>query len=602
MKQRLVNLGRSDENIAEQYPNIYEGLQKDAGQNSWDARLTKKGKDWKLIFRYVPEYNSLIIEDLGTTGMDETRWNSYQNLWDTSKTESELGARGQGKFLFHYFSSKKLVLTETIDGSGTRRFSYGNNEEWGDDKSLNDFFPSVAPLDHQGTRIWIVDVRKEFLADLLDTKKFTRYIETTWWEIIRDFGAAFIVDFDGRPSQVVLSELPTVSKVAQFRNEQVSDLGRVRNLEVYYIKEDVREDFRGIAVERGGMTITRIPVVADESLRTRIHGYINFDEALEKELKKCELPNHFGFSNRKAWNHVREYVRRKLDAFVLELSPPKKKIEVSASVLDEAVRLVNDLVEQYAPELMVGPPARGGRGGGGAGGGTPRPKPPIRIDTFRPNEKQFDFNETLITDCELVNENGQDKPVIVEVRVTHEGGREKHSSTHSALLGGRSRLRIDVPLIDFEESDAPGRYFAEAVLKAENPGEEIHSRSFTVWLHQEPPERGKAFVTGFRMIKGKTAEGKTLFFAKLRNLEINEQGVIHLIWDHPDFERARARGTTKKAQNQEILVYCAQRGIDEVLRRLLGNRLAEERLDSEEIKKIKNLCEEMIHDAVVSVG
>ncbi|MEW6034685.1 MAG: hypothetical protein AB1603_07520, partial [Chloroflexota bacterium] len=81
MKKRDVNLGRTDENIADQYPNLCEGLQKDAGQNSWDARATKKGKDWGLVFRYIPELNSLTIEDFGTLGMNAKRWKEYQSLW-----------------------------------------------------------------------------------------------------------------------------------------------------------------------------------------------------------------------------------------------------------------------------------------------------------------------------------------------------------------------------------------------------------------------------------------------------------------------------------------------------------------------------------------
>lgn len=63
MKKRPVNLGRSDENIADQYPNIFDGLQKDAAQNSWDARVTKKGKDWKLTFKYLHDRHVLIMED-----------------------------------------------------------------------------------------------------------------------------------------------------------------------------------------------------------------------------------------------------------------------------------------------------------------------------------------------------------------------------------------------------------------------------------------------------------------------------------------------------------------------------------------------------------
>lgn len=600
MKKRPVNLGRSDENIAEQYPNIYEGLQKDAGQNSWDARITKKGKDWRLLFKYIRERNCLMIEDSGTKGMDATKWNSYQSLWDTSKKETELGARGQGKFLFHYFSARKLVLTETIDESGKYRFSYGTSEEWDEDKCLADFLPDMKPLDHQGTRIWILDVKKEFLDELLDPSKFSRYIETTWWEIIRDYNASFVIDFDGCLRKVAISQPPSVSKVRQFRSEKVNGLGTIRNLELYYTADDVPEEIRGIAVQRGGMTITRIPVVADESLRNKIYGFTNFDEELETELKKCELPNHFGFFNRKAWNHVREYIRRKLETFVLEITPPRKKVEVSSSILNEAVRLLNSLVEQYAPELLIGPSAPGGKGGGGKDR-TERPKPPVRIDTFRPNQKKFEYNETLITDCELVNATSQDREVTLEVRLSHEEGKDKHSSVYHVRLSAESRLRIDVPLIDFDPGDSPGRYFAEAVLSDTVSHDELHNRSFTIWLHQEPPTTGRSFVKGFKMIMGRKVQGKTLFFAKWRNLEINEEGIIHVVWDHPDFERVRVRAG-KKARNQEILVYITERGVDEALRRLLANRLAEERLDTEEIKKTKILCEEMIYDAVVRTG
>ena len=171
MKKRHVNLGRTDENIADQYPNIFEGLQKDAAQNAWDARITKKGKNWKLIFKYIHNRKTLIIEDFGTTGMDKKGWENYQSLWDTTKTEeSSLGARGQGKFIFHYFSLLKLVLTETIDENGQYRFSYGTTEEWDDTgKTLDDFIPGAKKLEHQGTRIWIMNIKNEFLENCLIT-------------------------------------------------------------------------------------------------------------------------------------------------------------------------------------------------------------------------------------------------------------------------------------------------------------------------------------------------------------------------------------------------------------------------------------------------
>lgn len=291
MKKRPVNLGRSDENIADQYLNIFEGLQKDAGQNSWDARLTKKGKDWKLLFRYLKEHNTLIIEDFGTSGMDEKKWIAYQSLWDTTKIEDEsLGSRGQGKFLFHYFSSNKLVLTESIDRDRKYRFSFGTPGEYEDeDKNLKEFFPSANTLDHQGTRIRICNVKKDFLRELLDVTQFMKYIAATWWEIIINWNAIFVVDLDGVDRAVKVPDMPKINKGIHLQNIKIKDMGMIRNLVIRFCHDEVPEEFRGIAIQRGGMAILRIPIQAEESLKNKIYGYCNFDDALESELKKLNF-------------------------------------------------------------------------------------------------------------------------------------------------------------------------------------------------------------------------------------------------------------------------------------------------------------------------
>jgi len=272
MKKRPVNLERSDANIAEQYTNIYDGLQKDASQNAWDARTTKKGKDWKLAFKYLHERDILVIEDFGTTGMDSKKWIAYQSLWDTSKVDEEtLGARGQGKFLFHYFSKNKTVLTETIDEHGKYRFSYGTAEEWDDEnKKLQDYIPGALPLDHQGTRIWIMNIKPEFKDELLDCRSFMRFIVSTWWEIIRNDNATFIVNFDGVDRQVTLLDLPEIVKDKHFENERIKEIGKIRNLVLQYCKDEIPEEFRGLAIQRGGMTILRLPISAEESIKNSV--------------------------------------------------------------------------------------------------------------------------------------------------------------------------------------------------------------------------------------------------------------------------------------------------------------------------------------------
>jgi len=600
MKKRPVNLERSDANIAEQYPNIYDGLQKDAAQNSWDARTTKKGKDWKLLFKYIHERDILLMEDFGTTGMDSKKWVAYQSLWDTSKVDQEtLGARGQGKFLFHYFSKDKTVLTETIDEHGTYRFSYGTAEEWDDEtKKLQDFIPGASPLDHHGTRIWIMNIKSEFKDELLDYRFFMRYMASTWWEIIRDYNVAFIVNFDGVDRQVILSDLPEVLKEKSFENERIKEIGKIRNLVLRYCKDDVPEEFRGIAIQRGGMTILRVPISAEESIKNRVYGYCNFDDDLEMELKKCEMPNHFGFFNKKAWNHVREYVRKKIDDFLLVITPKKEKVEIAAEILEEAVKLVNDLVSEYAPELLAGPAAKGGKGEEDKGPVELRQRPPVRIEVFRPNQHKFEYNETLVIDCEIANDMSTEKNLLFKLSITHTDGREKHKSRYSLILPAQSRKKIDIQLIDFDEKkDNVGEYIAEGILIDKDTDEQVDKRKFIFYLHEEPPKRGKAFVKEFRTCFGKKSDGTLQYFAKWKNLPITEKGTIWIVWDHSEFVRVRDLANTKKEKKREILLYCARCGFDEVLRKLLELRYMDNTLDLDKIKEIKNSYDEMLYEA-----
>lgn len=599
MKKRPVNLEKSDANIAEQYTNIYEGLQKDAAQNSWDARVFKKGKDWKLVFRYIHERDILVIEDFGTTGMNPKKWVAYQSLWDTSKIDEDtLGARGQGKFLFHYFSKDKLVLTETIDENGNYKFSYGTSEEWDDEtKKLHDFIPGASPLDHQGTKIWTMIIKPEFKDELLDYRLFMKYIASTWWEIIRNYDATFIVNFDGVDRQVTLPDLPGIPKEKHFKNERIKGIGKIRNLVLQYRKEDIPEELRGIAIQRGGMTILRLLVTVEETIKNRIYGYCNFDDDLEIELKKCETPNHFGFFNRKAWNHVREYVRKKLDDFLLEITPKKERIEVKSDILQKAAKLVNDLIGEYAPELFGGPekppPPR-----------PPPPPPSVRIDVFRPNQRKFEYNETLLVQCEIANDTNDEKNLLLCLSIRHVNNTEKDRSRYVIKLPQRSRKKIDIPLIDFDETkDKAGKYISGAFLYEQS--EEIHKKSFTFYLHEEPPvpppgpERGKAFLSSWKFLKGKKPDGTMQFFAKWKNLPITDKGIIQIVWDHPEFVRLRELAGSKKAKNREILLYCARCGIDEALRKLLELRYADNTLDTDKIRDIKNLCDEMLYEASV---
>jgi len=622
MKKRDVNLEDSDEHIANQYDNVLEGLQKDAGQNSWDARLTKKGRNWQLNFTYLPTHNILIIEDFGTKGMNDTRWEQYQGLWKSGKAkELDLGARGQGKFIFHHFSRRKFVLTETIDENRVYRFSYGTAGEWDEDKILTDFIPNANPLDHQGTKICILDVKKEFQEELLDYRKFMRYISATWWEIIRNWDVTFIVNFNGVDGKVEPPQFPKVKNERKQQNVKLKGLGEIRKLVLRYCEEDVAEDLRGIAIQRGGMTILRLPISAEEALKKRIYGYCDFDDVLEMELKKIEYPNHCGFRNKKAWMHVRTFVGKSVDDFVQEIRPKKKqKITIKQELIREAISLVNSLVGDYVPEITGGVFGRGSTitrvsttsssiggnvppinssAGSSTATATGSSSPPVRIAKFKGNKKKIEYDESLIIDCEIVNSEQTEKTLVLQLKIQHKGGDFKLKPTeYHVQLSSKTRKKINIPLIDFDEKkDKRGEYRATAVLNDDHK-KELHKRSFKFYLHQDPPKSGHVFLKDIKFYLGKGTP-----IEKRKQLVITDKGILNIAWDHPDFENIRtlAGERRQKWRNKETLLYIVKCGVDGAIQKFLELKITGDQIDQNEAREIKYMCDEMYYDAIESV-
>ncbi|NVM56312.1 MAG: hypothetical protein HWN66_21625, partial [Candidatus Helarchaeota archaeon] len=496
----------------------------------------------------------------------------------------------------------KLVLTETIDEEGNYRFSFGTSEEWDDEtKKLEDFIPGEPLLNHQGTRIWIIGIKPEFKDELLDYRTFMKYISATWWEIIRNYKVTFIVNFDGVDRKVELPDLPKPLKERSFNNLRIRGIGEIRNLILRYCEKDVSEEFRGVAIQRGGMTVLRLPVYVETPIKSRIYGYCNFDSDLEMELKKCEMPNHFGFFNRKTWNHVREHVKRKIDDFLLEITPKREKIMIETRTIEEAVKLINDLVSDYAPELLTGPPIEGVRSRKKTKVLVPpREAQQIRIDIFRPNQRKFEYNETLVINCEIANDTNDKKDLFFKLTLRHFEGTYKHKSRYELCIPKHSRKKIDIQLIDFDDKkDQAGEYIAEGILEDRN--EQLHKRKFAFYLDAEPPKRGKAFVKEFSGCYGKERDGTLRYFAKWKNLPINEKRVLLVVWDHPEFVRLRENTRSKKAEIREIILYFTRCGIDEALKKLLELKYGDNTLDLDKIQKIKNLCDEMLYEASLRI-
>jgi hypothetical protein len=344
------------------------------------------------------------------------------------------------------------------------------------------------------------------------------------------------------------------------------------------------------------MTILRLPISAEETIKNKLYGYCIFDEDLESELKKVELPNHFGFSPKRAWNHTREYIRKIVDEFVQEISPVRKReINLPQDLIARAVLVVNNLVKEYAPELATGVIRPGGKPEGGEPR-PPKPPEPIRIDIFRGNARKLEYDESLITECELVNDTNKEANLQLKIEVRHEEGDLKFHPRYTVVLGANKREKVNIPLVDFQEGiDKPGEYVATGILQDE-AGKELHRRSFTFYLHEEPPPpRGRVFLSTMRFLYGK---GKP--FERRRQLPLTDKGVLYIVFDHPDFTHIRELAGSKKAQKHEVFLYAIKCGIDEAIQKLLEFRYNEGQLDTDEIRVIKDKYDAMYYDAVLT--
>lgn len=204
---------------------ISHGVQKDAIQNGWDARVNKKkGGDWGMKFELIRSKTGklyLSLQDFETTGLtgrvlkpdelDEDlpsneRWGRFENVAFTKRKEEEaLGARGQGKFIFVGASKDYTILYDTIREDNTYRFGLrtikGNQSpifSWDDDEGSKKLIEltndSFQPLKKVGTRVIIVNPIDELVADIKDGR-FLENISETWWEIILKYNVSITVKY-----------------------------------------------------------------------------------------------------------------------------------------------------------------------------------------------------------------------------------------------------------------------------------------------------------------------------------------------------------------------------------------------------------------------
>jgi len=325
---QIVNREKAIQAVADGYKTkinhemwLADGLQKDAVQNCWDARSDKKhGKNWECGFQLMKleNKNILCISDQGTTGLNGTKFYTHAELtkilervsnenqsgedlacflnsdW-SGKSSEEGGNRGRGKTLFLVASDSKKVFFESLRSTDEEyvfgelyldnadkqvKFSlhYGSDGKAMFKSELGD---KIDPVNYHGTRIFILDPDKTVVQAIKEGEMLS-FVSNSRWETIKKYDAKIFVD-DGKEKKYATlpywyeNNLKGVEE-KEFPPEVIKEgtSYKIKRLVLRYAPNlNVPDSIRGVAIQRGGMTIERIPAeeLVKEQGMTDIYGW-----------------------------------------------------------------------------------------------------------------------------------------------------------------------------------------------------------------------------------------------------------------------------------------------------------------------------------------
>lgn len=524
----------------EQKTSIPHGVQKDAIQNGWDARLNSKGRGWSFEFELVEgaEHSFLLMTDRGTTGLtgsvldkDEyleglpptERWAAFEGYGFTKEEAEEnrpLGSRGRGKFIFVGASSERQILydTLTIDGNyrfGSRKIELARapvvhfDENRGRKALTQATKGMIQPLDEVGARVMIVDPIDE-LVDAIKSGDFEFMVGETWWEIIMKYDAEITIKCGDTcrrvsvPSQFTLPKKSEDDTKTWLRHGITQTLGHVKTtITALHIvcntKKRMHEDLRGIAIQRGGMKIcTVMPYTLPPSIQESLYGYINFDKKGEEAIKDAESLEHNDISFRKAfprdlrnwlWSQMKEFAEKELG---YSPHPFAEKREKQKSAERRALSAINRIAKDLKL-FRFGPTARktptGARG----------PTKEVRIQLAKPDfpnpkSTRVDYGQKIENvGVSVANDSEEDVAVHCKVFVRYGSEvirvllEEERTipKTGSVTIYGPEALEVKPEVFQHK-----GPHVLSARIVDPETSEKIDQKSFTFHVEIEPMEKG----------------------------------------------------------------------------------------------------------------
>ena len=533
--------------IADSYPvAIAHGLQKDAIQNSLDARKSKKATV-RVHFRVIKNKRGkfLTFTDSNTTGLTgdvksniedykhlgkNDHWARFEAFAFTKDDPDALGARGQGKFIFLRASEQYLMFYDTLreDGVyrlgatqvttvGRKNFPFDEKWEGAIAKSKLQEYCGLEPLSEVGTRIIVCKPIDEVLDDIR-TGVFVSAIQETWFRAIEKKQLEVWIDAYGKCEVVNLPDTYPLPKKDSGKNKTwifqkdftdsvVSENFKIKNFHATYLPEsDIPESQQGIAILQGGMKITALNIeIAPQEVKEKITGFIEFDQPLDQELRKGhnQLPSHYQLKWRSSIPRaIKTFINRQLQVFGhKKLGIGEDRRARQKRNRDNAEKEAMNMLMEYAPDLaLIGAQTRGGTSQTSS---TSSSKKEIGVsmsvqfpDTAKQPRVDWGDEIRVTALCFNKKESGITGKLVIQV-LQADKEIEKLTDVNIDLpadsIGSRT-VQIndnDAFVINLDQTryKNPGKYRIHAKLTNSKYGDKIDVAKRNFYLSEDPPHR-----------------------------------------------------------------------------------------------------------------
>lgn len=357
-----------------------EGFQKDAIQNAAGARKHDKWDNWCCdIYLINNEHGSfLVVEDSGTVGLTgknlsmeeikaysdreenldpEERLARFSSMNNSGGNKTGGGLYGVGKTVYSVSSTKYCYYFDSLREDGKYVANENNAGQiymyaFEEQKAKDFIFEKTGLLEKKtpGTRVIIADPKQE-IVDSINSGDMLKYIQESWWLIIRRLGANSSISLNHKPVHVPKDIFPNDHFYDLPSPELYQPGYRVKNLGIYLF-ENGDNRWNGISYYRKGMKIGRVDIDdIPEKARGKFWGYVEVDELWEEELAKIEDTVHFGVKKHKKLTNTYQFLKifcaKKFRELLIEWGYIKDIEHQNKKLKEELERIAEDLQDIF---------------------------------------------------------------------------------------------------------------------------------------------------------------------------------------------------------------------------------------------------------------